>query len=125
MYREQPMDIATAVWRCNADPQYRSRMIAIADAGRAFHRARALKLIELCEAGDPSDFYQEVEQFQPDAYVVAELVRMVKVLRDSERAKAGAHSAHAENRALKQEVFDWLDANPPKTLDGECQDFCV
>ena len=31
---------------------------------------------------------------------------------------ARAHSAHAENRAMKQEVFNWLDANPPKVLDA-------
>ena len=117
---EQPMDIATGLWRCNTDPEYLNRMMALADAGRAFHRARALRLIELCDAGDPSDFYREVEQFQPDAYVVAELVKMAKANRDSERAKAGAHSAHAENRAMKQDVFDWLDENfsTQKSMDA-------
>lgn len=29
-------------------------------------------------------------------------------------AKAGASAAHAENRAIKQDVFAWLDANPPR-----------
>jgi len=29
-------------------------------------------------------------------------------------AVRGATARHAENRAIKQDVFDWLDANPPK-----------
>ena len=32
-------------------------------------------------------------------------------------AKAGASAAHAENRAMQQDVFAWLDKNPPKILD--------
>ena len=29
-------------------------------------------------------------------------------------AKAGANATHAETRAMKQDVFAWLDVNPPK-----------
>ena len=29
-------------------------------------------------------------------------------------AKAGASATHAETRAMKQDVFAWLDVNPPK-----------
>lgn len=29
-------------------------------------------------------------------------------------SKAGVTARHQENRALKQDVFTWLDANPPK-----------
>ena len=29
-------------------------------------------------------------------------------------AKRGANARHEENRAIKQDVFAWLDANPPK-----------
>lgn len=109
---DQPMDIAVAVWRCNTDPDYFKHLSDAAASASKFYRARALRLIELCEACDhPSDFYQEVEQFRPDAYVVAELVKMAKMARDSERAKAGATARHGENRAMKADVFSWLDAN--------------
>ncbi len=31
-----------------------------------------------------------------------------------ERQRAAANKLHTENHAIKQDVFAWLDANPPK-----------
>ena len=38
-------------------------------------------------------------------------------------AKAGASAAHAENRAIKQDVFAWLDTNMPnfKSMDSAAE----
>lgn len=50
-----------------------------------------------------------IESSNKEAIHAAMLAKAKKEL-----ASAGAAGRHAENRALKQDVFDWLDANPPK-----------
>ena len=111
---EEPMDIAVSVWRFKNDPEFRERTKALAGVAVSFHKQQALYLLELCQGSDPSDFYEEIQTFQPSSYVIAELVALAKRSQAKDAGRAGAAGRHTENRAIKQDVFAWLDANPPK-----------
>ena len=51
-----------------------------------------------------NDWQSQVIQLLPKAFQAGQ----------KKFAKAGVTARHQENRALKQDVFTWLDANPPK-----------
>lgn len=109
----EPMDLPVAIWRFNHDPKYREAQLALAALARNIHKAQALHLLELCQGGDPSDFFDEIAAFRPSSYVIAELVVMAKKAQAKEVGRAGAAGRHAENYAIKGEVFAYLDNHPP------------
>ena len=120
---KEPMDIAVSVWRFKNDPEFRERTKALAGVAVSFHKQQALYLLELCQGSDPSDFYEEIEAFQPSSYVIAELVALAKKSQAKDAGRAGAAGRHTENRAIKQDVFAWLDTNMPnfKSMDSAAE----
>ena len=109
-----PMDMAVSLWRMIHDKNYRDahqRLAAIADT---LHQRRATELLEACENLDPTEIYDFVAEMQPTSYVIAHLVMMAKKSQRRATAKNGADATHRENRAMKADVFVWLDANRSK-----------
>ena len=122
---QEPMDIAVEIWKIRTNPAYKSVVFELAEVGQKLWRARAEELLSLCESYDPTELFEYVEANPPSAHVVAELIKMAMARQKSKSASHSASKSHNEHRAMKAQVFEWLDANMSqfKSMDAAAE--CV
>ncbi len=107
----EPMDLPVAVWRYKNDPAFRAGMDSLGEIYKTKAKQDAEALLALCKEIDDWAISDYLESHPPTAGVIAELVRMAMHLQKSQAGSRAAAKRHTENKAMKQEVFVWLDTN--------------
>ncbi|MBC7617873.1 MAG: hypothetical protein H7293_02585 [Candidatus Saccharibacteria bacterium] len=123
LFNEREMDLAVSLWRAIHDRSYREQVEKLAAIGNQWDTQYARKLLDACDSLDPTEIYAIVEEMRPSSYVIAQLVLMAKAAQKTQSARNSEGKMHKENRAMKAEVFHWLDANMPnfKSMDAAAQ----
>jgi hypothetical protein len=105
-----PMDLAVANWRMINDKDFRDRWQNFGADCERWRLQAARDLLTACETLDYLEVYEFVKIHPPSAAIITGLVQLAKDSQRSKSAQKAAIQRHAENHAMKSEVFQWLES---------------